>query len=367
MSNPWAGRANKVPIHLFGGNHREAEMRFAYGSANERIALTQLANEGFERFWKLQIDLINAHRQGASQIDLSGFGNFPDSKQDGLPVAAMFDDPERIQVDLRWLALYRLQDMTGSPSPHFQMFDLYNAVTYDQYGLEELGQEMNFYTVQGSRNTFTANVISGGYQFNKVWERWNPMFSPDQGVAAAMSKWGAKQAQLGYDTITGAAYTSIAYDTAGSNQIEKDINTLNLGIKTIEDQLWNATNPKDAQKLEEEIAGAVYYALYNAGSTGLKSRMARAVAAGWDRPNDSNSTVKLDSPVVLIPTRRVSGSDITLVLGGRKNVYAPFLPFQMRTFDDVKAVGVNVVNAGEGAYLHVAGDANQGVTLASST
>ena len=306
---------------------------------------------------------LNAVAAAAMQVVLSSTSNFPDATTTGIATAVGFGEADRHTADVRWRALFQVRDLTSQGHPFFKITDTYDSVTFEEY---ELNERIKVGTVRGQEEVFETPVVAGGIQWNRFWSNWQTLWSTDEGLASMNAKYLRRMARQAYSILTAAGLTVVAYNATGTTQIEKDVNTINAGITTLGNQVYQTETGFEGIESEEDIEGLDVYLLYNPGTAGYRQRVNRALGARLELPNSNNSAAEVDVPVMPLPTRYVPTGAWYLALGGRKNVMA--ITHNLEIFDlmDPRVAGVADARIGQGAYKAVRGDSRQAVQLATS-
>lgn len=349
-----------LPVQLDAGRRLDeasvAELLFSNDPNQQRLALNAL-NDRMQLFG----DLLTGHRT----VQLSNTALFPDVKHHGLPTAVMLDDATRQMIDLRWLALYAVQDRRTEPWPgYFKLVNLYHAVTVDEY---LPGERIKLGFIEQDETILGHKLYGTGLQWNQLliggrWER-------QSGMGAMLTKWANFLASLAYTTLTASGLSTTAYDTTGSNTIEKDINTINQATLEIRQSLFEATAPKGGQQLEEIVSDDTpHYLLYNSHTAGYEDRIRAALEVRYEISQQGGSVniKEVNRPVVPLGSPYIPTGNWYVTLPGRLNIVSLFRDLRFFAFTDPRIAGVAEGETGHGAYRVVRGDANQTRKLALS-
>jgi hypothetical protein len=333
-------------------------------SENELLGmLAQTGDAGKEQRLK-SIDRFNTvnNRVLDEMLRLSNASLFPTVEQNGIPAAVVIGDSDRHMADLRWTALYNVQDYRTSPLPVFKIMDTYNVVQFDEY---QQGERIKLGYVRGESKLYEPVIVAGGLQWNDLWAGWNGgMWNRQDGLSAMATRYLNRQAKAAYTVATADGLDVVAYPTtAGASMLEKDVEAINTACSEIGNSFFQTQNDPgnpDSQETEEEIEGQTFVLLYNPATPGYRTRVNRAINASYAAQNDNNSGAQLDFNIVPIPSRYVPVNGWYLFLPGRKLVAAIFKALQMYDINDPRIAGVAKGEVGQGAYGIVRGDVRQG-------
>lgn len=306
---------------------------------------------------------LNAVAQQAVGVLLSSTSQFPDQQTQGVTTVVSFGEADRFQADARWRALFDVRDLTADNHPYFKISDVYDSATFDEY---EMGERIKFGTVRGEETIYETPIVAGGLQWFQFWESWQSQWNSGDGIASMNAKWLRRMARQAYAVVTAAGLTVVPYDATGASQVEKDVNTINVAITTLGNQVFQTETGFSGIESEEDIEGLSLYLLYNPGTAGYRQRVNRALGARLELPNDNNSAAEVDVPVMPLPTRYVPANGWTLVLAGRKNVMAVKKALTIYDHMDARIAGISDGRVAQGAYKAVRGDARQAVQIATS-
>ena len=295
-------------------------------------------------------------------VRLSSNGSFPDLTEQTIPAALLIDASTREQVDMRWTQLYRIVDRRQSQSPYFRVGDAYTNLTFNTY---QLNEPIDADYIEGAERVYKMDVVAGMYYYNKMWSQWTDMWNEQEGLAMMGVRWARAMAKAAYDALTASGATSVSYDSTGSTQVEKDINTINAGITTIQSQLYNATTA-DGNTVLEEVSQGRFGLLFNNLTSGYTARVTKALETRLDLPNDNQSVGYVLNPVVPIGSPHIPTGTWRLTLLGRRNVFALGRDLMIDSEVDLQKAGTGVATVGQGAYKAVRDDVKQVVSLALS-
>ncbi len=324
-------------------------------------ALRRLAFNAYSDQMALFTDLLS----GSRTVHLSSTGLFPNVQVDGLPVAVMLDDAGRKMVDLRWAALFDVQDRRAEPWPgYFKIQDEYHSPTRQQY---QPGEQIQLGFVEKEEAIYQHYLYGIGLQWNQLlmagrWER-------SRGMTAMLTEWADNQAQLAYETLIAAGFLTQAYDTAGSTALAKDINTINAACDAIRSALYNDTATIGGQALKETIPdGQPFYLLFNNLTATYRDRIDAALAVRYGVTQSSGDVAikELAFPIIPVGSPHVTTGHWYVVLPRRKNVYSIFRSLAFYDFMDPRVAGVAEGQVGWGAERALRADTNQVVRLALS-
>ncbi|MEM8599290.1 MAG: hypothetical protein AAGF99_05170 [Bacteroidota bacterium] len=355
---PWGQQARQIHLSVREGGQPTGRVLASEHRIHEMLASDDPA---VRRKAILHLNAV-ARTYTDTLIQLSSPALFPDQKTQGVPSAVSFGEADRRAADTRWTALYNIRDLRSASSPYFKITDVYNAVTFEVY---LLGERIKMRHVQGTEVIFETDIVAGGLQWNQFFAMWQDLWSANEGIATMQLKYAQKQARAAYEVLTASGLTGVAYNTTGATTLEKDILTINDGIRTIGNQLYQDEGIAGIQT-EEDIEGAALFLLYNPATQGYRQRVNRALNARFTMANDNMSIAEVDVPVIPLPSRYVPATDWKLMLPGRKNIAAIHKDLEIYDHTDPRVAGVADGRIGQGAYKMVRGDAKQGVSLATS-
>lgn len=339
--------------------HRRMELAFLHGDkAAKRDAVAR-----FNAMMQSYGDIIRG--AGADRLGLSSYGSFPSLVNQAIPAGVTFDASTREVVDTRWTILYRMLDRRQSSSPLFSVRNTYTNLAFNEYDLNE---PIDADYIEGDLDYYQMKVYAALYYYNKMWAQWTDMWDENEGLAMMGIRWARKMAQTAYETVqdnTGSVLTTVSYDSAGATAVEKDINTINAGITTIMSQIYALASP-DGNQAFEDVSQGSFALLYNNLTAGYEARVAKALEARLDLPNDNQSIGYVTRPVVPIGSPLVSTGTWKLTLLGRRNVFAMGRDLTIDSEMDLQKAGTGVATVGQGAYRAVRDDVKQVVLLALS-
>lgn len=344
LSTPWRGVRN-IPLTKPG-----QEMQLMQHLANREDARIRLA----------AIELYNkfSRKFGDALVELSSGATFPDVQTQGIPAAVQFGDANRQSVDTRWSTLFNIQDRRSQSHPYFKITDVYHAVEFKSY---LLGERIELRHVEAAQEIFEAEIFAGGLQWNRFWSMWQDLWNEGQGLSAMQARYAAKQAQIAYQVLTADGLSTTDYqqvDGTGIN-LRNDIATINAGVRELETAIYTAPAGETGMQTEEELSNASFYLLFNSGTVGYEDRIALALSARVDAPNDNMSVGNVLRNVIPLPSRQVPTGAWYIVLPGRKLVGAIFQDLTIYDFNDPRIAGVGEGRIGQGAYKLVRGDSRQ--------
>lgn len=344
LSMPWRGARN-IPLTKPG---------------QEQHLIKHFANREDARVRLAAIALYNkfSRKYGDAVMELSSGATFPDVQTQGIPAAVTFGDSNRWSADTRWSALFNVQDRRSQTHQYFKIVDLYHAVEFKSY---LLGERIELRHVEAAQEIFEAEVFAGGLQWNRFWSEWQDLWSEGQGLSAMQARYAAKQAQVAYQVLTADGLATTAYqevDGTGIN-LRNDIATINAGVRELETAIYTADAGDTGMQTEEELSNASFYLLFNSGTVGYEERIALALSARVDAPNDNLSVGNVLRNVIPLPSRQVPTGAWYIVLPGRKLIGAIFRDLTIYDFNDPRIAGVGEGRIGQGAYKFVRGDSRQ--------
>lgn len=349
LLNPWSPTPRRISLAVRNGGNV---------IANEQQLAAMLANRTDPAVRARAIKHLNAVAAAATNelLTLSAPGNFPDNTTSGIPQAVVFGEMDRIVVDTRWRALYNVKDYRQQPGPPvFKIADVFDSLTFEIY---ELGERIRASRVRGTSELFEGQIAAASLEWNRFWATWEASWNTDDGLAAMNAKYLVKMAKLAIMVLTAAGISTTNYDTAGTNQLEKDVNTINAGALEIGNAVFTKTNP-DGQQVEEDVEGRTMYLIYNPSIAGYKNRVNKALRARFDAPNDTMAVSETDIPVLPYPTRYAPVGGWFLVLPSDTNVAAIFRDLELYDFTDPRYAGVVDGKVGQGLYRMVRGDSRK--------
>ena len=331
--------------------------RFLSLNAAERQIVYNTQNAAAREFSdKLMQYARNRH------IVLSSFNGNNASDTQNIPGTIVFGDADREMIDLSWALLYSFRDNRRDVNDTFLIEDVYNAIAFEEY---LSGAPVRLGDIQNGRGRFEYRILAGGFQYETLWAQDYPYWKIEDGMLAMNTKYAMKLERLAIETIVASGGIAVSYDAAGANEVAKDVNTINAGALAILSALYSDTRP-DGEATEERIARPRFFLLYNQFSTRAMGRVNAAIAAGFGAPNEQTGGKELNYSVFPMPSPYVTGNSWSLVLPGRKNVFALKNDLMIYPqFDPYAAGGVDA-RIGHGRFGCVRADANQVAVLATS-
>lgn len=322
------------------------------------------AINAFNDRMQLYGDLLTGRRSA----HLSNSSLFPTAQHQGIPSAVFFGDAERQSVDTRWTALYDIQDRRQQMSPYFRIVDLYHAITVKQY---QMGEEIEFGSVEASEQIFEADLYGMGLQWNRLWSQWQDIWTSGRGMATMQRKWADHQAQTAYDTITASGLSTTSYqdaDGSGGTSLRNDIATINQAMIDIAQAIYQDTASQSGEQTDEDIGDATFYLLYNGHNRTYHERINAAQASDFRVANDNQSVQELLQRfnLVTIDSPKIPTGNWFMTLGGRKNIWSQFRDATMYDVEDPRVMGVADGRIGQGAFKSLRGDVNQVRQIATS-
>jgi len=302
---------------------------------------------------------------GNQTVRLSEGGLFPPEDRGGIPVAVSIGDQEREQVDTRWTGLFQGEDFRQqTDNLLFRIEDVYHALRFERY---ERGEKIEMSQVEGGDEVFEGYYYGAGLQFNASWADFNPhSWNRQDSVSAMQTRFAKKQMKRAYTVLTDStALTTISHQS-GNSQVEKDVKTINEGMRQILEDLFQADSPQSDEQVEEVPDNPQFALLFNNLAQGYNQRIRKALATTYSASNDELSVAELDFPVTPIGTPHVDAGNWWVVMPGRKNVAAQFRDLQTFDIMDPRIMGVNEGQVGQGIFRMVRGDSNQVAELATS-
>lgn len=307
-------------------------------------------------------DLLTGHRtvsvRNNDGADLSSFGNSPDGTTEGLPVAVRIGDQQRLRADTRWIALFAVQDLRQNSHPYFKIADVFNALTFKEY---TLGDRVDMGFVKTSEQIYEALIYAAGLQWNMLWGEWQSLWQSGDGLAAMQAKYLNFQAKTAYQIITDTTdITTVSYQGAtDDSQTRRDIKTLNEGVRTIKQQLFEKQGP-DGEPLEEDLENATFYVIYDSLQQGIEERINNALETRLTVDADGQAEVsEVKYNIVPIGTPYVDG--VTVALSERKNVLGLSRDLTMYDTMDARIAGVAEGSVAQAAWRMVRGSSDQSV------
>lgn len=345
------------------GERRLPERRMFEMLTSEDERERALAINAFNDRMQLYGDLIC----GTRTVHLSNSSLFPTTQHQGIPTAVFFGDAERQSVDTRWTVMFQIDDRRQQMTPFFRLVDLYHAITVKEY---QLGEEIEFGSVEAGEAIFETNYYGMGLHWNRLWSEFQDIWTNGRGMSAMQRKWANNQAQLAYDTITASGLSTTSYqdaDGTGSTSLRNDIATLNQAMTDIQQSIYQDTAPQSGEQTEETLDNPQFTLLYDSHDRDFKERINTALTARLTLPN-SNSVAEIDDDFDVTPigSPRVPSGNWYITLNGRKNVWAQFRDATMYDVEDPRVMGVADGRIGQGAFKPVRGDTNQVRQVATS-
>lgn len=220
----------------------------------------------------------------------------PDSNLTGpKPVVSTYANTA--MDDYGYERLFEFVDMRQSTSETFDLLDITNGVTFTQL---KKGEPIKVRSI----TTATANVgylkYGAGLGFLDDWFRFNKYYLMDDILRDVRAKY--------YDTMSQDHYALFAALSSAVNQAfaTDDVTTINNACAQI---------IKDCNALGFAVGENPVFKI--AAGSGLKARIAKALAAGFAVPNSNNNQVvyRIDE---VVATPKLADTSYYVVLPGKK-------------------------------------------------
>jgi hypothetical protein len=132
------------------------------------------------------------------------------------------------EIDNGWQAFFDVRDFSGVRTSGFKVRDVQSGLTFTK---RPKGGRARIYRVTGTEAYVSFDMYGGGLEFDQAWFDDQEWWLIEDNVAEFRSAWYRDKAAVMYGLI-GALDSgyNVAYDTTGSTQLEKDVNTLNTAI-----------------------------------------------------------------------------------------------------------------------------------------
>lgn len=337
-------------------------------SASERTLIQRITNGDDSLKRRVMLNAINDLSQrigdivarnrtvrlvGSDGADLSSEGSGVDPKTIGIPQAVQIGTDDRLRADTRWAALFAVQDLRASPSPYFEITDVYNALTFREY---ELGEKIDMGFVKATETVYKAALYAAGLQWNMLWEGWQNDWSAGDGIAAMQAKYLSFQAKTAYSILTASGGISVSWQgETNDTQAARDAKTINEGVRVIKEALFSEAGP-DGEDLEEDLEGANFFCLYDSLEAGTTERVDNALEARYQSGDGELTEVKYN--VTPLGSPHINGGPY-IILPQRKNVLGLSRDLTLYDTMDPRIAGVAEGSVGQAAWRMVRGDSNQ--------
>ena len=240
-------------------------------------ALKALAKNITEYFQELGQKMVQGENLAEVIKQLTGKAFPSDANLTGaVPIVSVYGNTE--EPDFGFERIFAFIDMRKSKSKTFEILDATNGITFEQV---KEGEPAKLRAVTTAKASVGFLKFFGGLGFLDDWWRFNQYYLMDQVLREVRAKYYDKKSQIHYDIITGLTGIDEAFDT-------DDVTTINNACAN--------------------IIAAVKGKGYGVGDnptfkitcgSGLKARIAKALAAGFYVPNSNNNQIvyKIDEVI----------------------------------------------------------------------
>ena len=133
--------------------------------------------------------------------------------------------------DTGYLALYDGINLRNSL--HWDVYTQGVGITFNKM---ELGADVRFARTEGVKQTYSVDYYAAGLQILDMWIENNQWYQIEQASRDFMNAYMRKKAEVMYgllDAVGASAAQDLAWDTNGSDTLEKDITTINTACQNI--------------------------------------------------------------------------------------------------------------------------------------
>lgn len=272
------------------------------------------AKVSLQKFFEFPRDVLR-HYGGVRGIQQAGMQAFALSSDFPLMYTSVFDVFNQIvNYDDRWMQSYKLRSFDPGRN-FFEIVDVTNAFTFDKI---LPGEKVSIKTLSGARTAVTAVTFAEG--FGWAWELIEDRaFSTMVEIAEQFrDAWFLREAKYHYGLLMDAATsanaasagTAIAWDTTGSNTLEKDIRTLGTVANTIGNAVKDlGVNPDPAMSPMLVYCNPTY--------------AARLQAAARQMEVNAATSAVVNRNFTILPTYKLAKTDGTAISANRAIMIMP--------------------------------------------
>lgn len=161
-------------------------------------------------------------------------GNFPAEAQQLIEKFSVSQE----EIDLAYQASFDVKDLTNTRLANYTIREVTNLITF---GKVKEGEKAKIYPISGAELAISFDAYGAGIELPEAWFQDQRWYDLEEAVVDYRLAWYRDKASVFYalmEALTDEAWGSntgvnIAYDTAGSNQLEKDVNTINAACYSI--------------------------------------------------------------------------------------------------------------------------------------
>ena len=150
------------------------------------------------------------------------------------------------EVDMSWLSVFDEVDLSRTSLSSFDLVDIQNGVSFKKV---LPGEKARVYSLTGESESVSFDQYGAGLQIPGVWYEDQRWWDIEEAVQDYNLAWWEAVAAIFFALIEAATDgifggtvdgVNIAYDSAGSDTLEKDINTINAGVLSLLNALKTA-------------------------------------------------------------------------------------------------------------------------------
>jgi len=196
----------------------------------------QFSEEGYKKFWGAVGHFLQAPEIGMKKriAELATVSQFP------ADVAQMLERYKigAEQVDLTWRLIFAEVNLNATSASNYTLRDVQNGVAFRQMAV---GEKIDYYSIRGAETAITFDTYGAGLQIPEVWYQDQRWWDIEESIEDYNLAWYKTQADTFFGllhALTNAVYgtgtgVNIAYDSTGSDQLEKDVNTINNAVVSL--------------------------------------------------------------------------------------------------------------------------------------
>lgn len=188
----------------------------------------------------------------------------PDSNLSGQPTQELGKSSigEGAPLDFAYRELFKPVDLSGSMSEHHEIIDVTTGISFEQ--LED-GQPAKVRGVSSAKSTIKALIYGAGLGISDRWLRYNQFYRIEDGLQAAVRKYGFTEANNHYLLFAAlAAGVNETFDTSIEKTVDNACDTIfnavgddyglgdGTGFKVL-------TNRRNAALLEKALINPLYF------------------------------------------------------------------------------------------------------------
>jgi hypothetical protein len=250
------------------------------------------------------------------------------------------------EIDTGYLEFFQERNFAGTTASGFRVREVSSGLTFEK---RAEGGRAKIYRVSGTEVFVSFDTYGGGLEYDQAWFDDQEWWAIEDQTVEFTSGWYRDKATVMYGLIGNlTSSNNVAWDTAGSNQLEKDINTLNTaaaGLLTAMKTAGWAVTPATPIKVLSPIE--------------LRGRLQRALAAQYITPATAGAHLKVEYNITPVYSMNVQNAGAAATdkwymgVPGLKTKIGEKMPLTVFTEFNARAFATTAVGWGRyGAYFN---------------